>query len=147
MNNNELRISRDELSALLKEELSSKLEELIGSSAYNVNLSYDLYNVDVADMVMYGKLSNSDIKEQYFANFVLGDKTEIEIQPSTFCGIDISVNSNYNYSDMEYKNLITAIEKWYNNICDELLKTGLELVDFYTSDRYNKTIDNFLTMM
>lgn len=145
MNNNELRISRAELSVLLKEELSSKLEELIGSSAYNMNLSYDLYNVDVVDMVMYGKLYNSDIKEQSFANFVLGDNTEIEIQPSTSSGIDISVNSNYNYSDMEYKNLITAIEKWYNNICDELLKTGLELVDFYSSDRYNKTIDNFLT--
>lgn len=145
MNNNELRISRDELSVLLKEELSSKLEELIGSSAYNMNLSYDLYNVDVVDMVMYGKLYNSDLKEQSFANFVLGDNTEIEIQPSTSSGIDISVNSNYNYSDIEYKNLITAIEKWYNNICDELLKTGLELVDFYSSDRYNKTIDNFLT--
>lgn len=147
MNNSELRISRDELSVLLKEELSSKLEELIGSSAYNMNLSYDLYNVDVVDMVMYGKLYNNDIKEQSFANFVLGDNTEIEIQPSTFSGIDISVNSNYNYSDMEYKNLITAIEKWYNDICDELLKTGLELVDFYTSDRYNKTIDKFLTAL
>lgn len=147
MNNDELRISRDELSVLLKEELSSKLEELIGSSAYNMNLSYDLYNVDVVDMVMYGKLSNSDIKEQSFSNFVLGDNTEIEIQPSTSSGIDISVNTNYNYSDMEYKNLITAIEKWYNNICDELLKTGLELVDFYSSDRYNKTIDKFLTAM
>lgn len=147
MNNSELRISRDELSVLLKEELSSKLEELIGSSAYNMNLSYDLYNVDVVDMVMYGKLYNSDIKEQSFANFVLGDNTEIEIQPSTFCGIDISVNSNYNYSDMEYKALIDAIEKWYNNICDELLETGLELVDFYSSDRYNKTIDKFLTAM
>lgn len=147
MKNDELRISRDELSALLKEELSSKLEELIGSSAYNMNLSYDLYNVDVVDMVMYGKLSNSDIKEQSFTNFVLGDNTEIEIQPSTSSGIDIFVNSNYNYSDMEYKNLITAIEKWYNDICDELLKTGLELVDFYTSDRYNKTIDKFLTAL
>lgn len=145
MNNGELRISRDELSTLLKEELSSKLEELIGSSAYNMNLSYDLYNVDVVDMVMYGKLYNSDIKEQSFANFVLGDNTEIEIQLSTFSGIDISVNSNYNYSDIEYKNLITAIEKWYNNICDELLEIGLELVDFYSSDRYNKTIDKFLT--
>ena len=145
MKNDELRISRDELSALLKEELSSKLEELIGSSAYNMNLSYDLYNVDVVDMVMYGKLYNSDIKEQSFKNFVLGDNTEIEIQPSTSSGIDISVNSNYIYGDMEYKNLINAIEKWYNNICDELLKTGLELVDFYTSDRYNKTIDKFLT--
>ena len=147
MNNNELRISRDELSVLLKEELSSKLEELIGSSAYNMNLSYDLYNVDVVDMVMYGKLYNSDLKKQYFANFVLGDNTEIEIQPSTSSGIDISVNTNYNYSDMEYKALINAIEKWYNDICDELLKTGLELVDFYTSDRYNKTIDKFLTAM
>lgn len=147
MKNDELRISRDEFSVLLKEELSSKLEELIGSSAYNMNLSYDLYNVDVVDMVMHGKLSNSDIKEQSFANFVLGDNTEIEIQPSTFSGIDISVNTNYNYSDIEYKNLITAIEKWYNDICDELLKTGLELVDFYSSDRYNKTIDNFLTAM
>lgn len=145
MKNDELRISRDELSTLLREELSSKLEELIGSSAYNMNLSYDLYNVDVVDMVMCGKLSNSDIKEQFFANFVLGDNTEIEIQPSTSSGIDISVNTNYNYSDIEYKNLITAIEKWHNDICDELLKTGLELVDFYTSDRYNKTIDKFLT--
>lgn len=147
MKNDELRISRDEFSVLLKEELSSKLEELIGSSAYNINLSYDLYNVDVVDMVMCGKLSNSDIKEQSFANLVLGDNTEIEIQPSTSSGIDISVNTNYNYSDMEYKNLITVIEKWYNDICDELLKTGLELVDFYSSDRYNKTIDNFLTAM
>lgn len=147
MKNDELRISRTEFSVLLKEELSSKLEELIGSSAYNMNLSYDLYNVDVADMVMYGKLSNSDIKEQSFTNFVLGDNTEIEIQPSTFSGIDISVNSNYNYSNIEYKNLINAIEKWYDNICDELLKTGLELVDFYSSDRYNKTIDKFLTAM
>ena len=147
MKNDELRISRDELSALLKEELSSKLEELIGSSAYNMNLSYDLYNVDVVDIVMCGKLSNSDIKEQSFANFVLGDNTEIEIQPSTSGGIDISVNSNYNYSDIEYKALIDAIKEWYNNICDELLKTGLELVDFYTSDRYKKTIDKFLTAM
>lgn len=147
MNNNELHISREELSILLKEELSSKLESLIGSSAYNMNLSYDLYNVDVVDMVMYGKLSNSDIKEQSFANFVLGDNTEIEIQPSTSGGIDISVNTNYNYSDVEYKNLITAIEKWHNSICDELLKIGLELVDFYSSDRYNKTIDKFLTAM
>lgn len=147
MNNDELRISRDELSALLKEELGSKLEELIGSSAYNMNLSYDLYNVDVVDMVMYGKLYNSDIKEQSFANFVLGDNTEIEIQPSTSDSIDISVNSNYNYSDIEYKALITEIEKWYNSVCDELLKTGVELVDFYCSDRYNKTIDKFLTAM
>lgn len=147
MKNDELRISRDEFSVLLKEELSSKLEELIGSSAYNMNLSYDLYNVDVVDMVMHGKLSNSDIKEQSFANFVLGDNTEIEIQPSTFSGIDISVNTNYNYSDIEYKNLIDAIKEWYDSICNELSKTGLELVDFYSSDRYNKTIDNFLTAM
>ena len=147
MKNDELRISRDELSTLLKEELSFKLESLIGSSAYNMNLSYDLYNVDVVDMVMYGKLSNSDIKEQSFANFIFDDNTEIEIQPSTSSGIDISVNTNYNYSDIEYKNLINAIEKWHNSICDELLKTGLELVDFYSSDRYNKTIDKFSTAM
>lgn len=136
----ELIISREELSKILKQELSDKLEELIGSTAASeLNLSYDLYDVEVIDMAMDGTLSNKAIKEQPFAKYFNNDdNVEIVLEPDTIFTANIIIDSDRDYDDIVYD----EVEFWYNNICTELLKYGLDIVDEYkTLD--NQTIDEF----
>lgn len=131
---NELAISREELSKILKQELSDKLEELIGSTAASeLNLSYDLYDVEVIDMAMDGTLSNKAIKEQPFAKYFNNDNNvEIVLEPDTIFTANIIIDSDRDYDDIVYD----EVEFWYNNICNELLTCGLDIVDEY------KTLDN-----
>ena len=137
---NELTISREELSKILKQELSDKLEELIGSTAANeLNLSYDLYDVEVIGMAIDGTLSNKAIKEQPFADYFNNDNNvEIVLEPDTIFTANIIIDSDRDYDDVVYD----EVEFWYNDICTELLKYGLDIIDEYmTLD--NKTINDF----
>ena len=121
--------------------LNERLKELTGME---FDLEYSLNYRQGDGLRFIGKIEGEDINKLPFADLVKdAENTIINIDPAKGFSVSISVDADtclesIKYYGDEWKNLLTAIEEWYESTRDLLEKEGYKYIEEVESDAYIK---------
>jgi len=142
------------------DDMQSRFNELVYNWDEYLNLEYSL-NYSQGDGVSFsGELDEVQAKDFPFGKYVKDDtniviefrrishnyshKNTVDIFID-FYGWDVENNGKPPvYDDNDIHNLEDAVQKYYNDVCDELERYGYDILDAYYSDEFVKDmlIDN-----
>lgn len=117
---------------------------LEGLTNLNFNLEYLLHYSQSDGLRFTGRIEGDEINKLPFADLVKDvENTIINIDPAKGFSVSISVDADtyiesIKYYGDEWKNLLTAIEEWYESTRDLLEKEGYKYIEEVESDAYIK---------